>query len=169
MSELRDLAAERTIKSLQKENEELKRQLKEGETDNLRDNTLKDNRKDSDNDNIISISDTSNDSSESEFLMEIEKILKIYSNFTGLKITPSPTSPLSQWHCDFSSRSGDVSFNFELIYDSELEKYQYIPQSGSDGKIKNLPDFLTLDILMTSDQMQMFFWRLLDTLNNKKK
>lgn len=163
LSELRDQAAEKTIKSLQKENEQLKKQLHKKteeekkeldtpETDEGSDEESRDNRENDD------------------FMMEVEKILKIYSSFSGLKITPSPSDPLTQWHCEFSSRSG--KFDFQLIYESELNRYQYIPLENSDndneeGRVKNLPPFLASDILITADQMQIFFWRLLDTLSKK--
>lgn len=163
LSESRDLAAERTIKALQKENEELKKQLQAERERGKEKETAVEKKS--------SVVESSLDVDES-FMKEVEKILKIYSSFSGLKITPSPNSPLNQWHCEFSSRSG--RFDFQLIYESDLNRYQYLPETLesdhqlSEGRIKNLPPFLASDILITADQMQMFFWRLLDTLSKKK-
>lgn len=167
LSELRDQAAEKTIKTLQKENEQLKKQL-----------TVKNNEK------FVETKESEESEeeiqeSENDFMVQVEKILKIYSSFSGLKITPSPSNPLTQWHCEFSSRSG--RFDFQLIYESDLNRYQYIPLengndydadgtgTGAEGRINNLPQFLASDILITSDQMQIFFWRLLDTLSKKQQ
>ena len=165
LSELRDQAAEKTIKTLQKENEQLKKQL-----------TVKNNEK------IVESKESQESEeeeeiqeSENDFMLQVEKILKIYSSFSGLKITSSPSNPLTQWHCEFSSRSG--RFDFQLIYESDLNRYQYIPLenandsewNGAEGRIKNLPQFLASDILITADQMQIFFWRLLDTLSKKQQ
>ena len=165
LSELRDQAAEKTIKTLQKENEQLKKQL-----------TVKNNEK------IVESKESQESEeeeeiqeSENDFMLQVEKILKIYSSFSGLKITPSPSNPLTEWHCEFSSRSG--RFDFQLIYESDLNRYQYIPLengndsegTGAEGRIKNLPQFLASDILITADQMQIFFWRLLDTLSKKQQ
>jgi hypothetical protein len=164
LSELRDKAADRTIKTLQKENEQLKKQL-----------TIKFNEKPVENNvgvDIIESKDQDQDQDD-DFMLQVEKILKIYSSFSGLKITPSPSNPLSEWHCEFSSRSG--RFDFQLIYESELNRYQYIPiekegeEEEEEGRLKNLPQFLASDILITADQMQIFFWRLLDTLSKKPK
>lgn len=174
LSESRDLAAERTIRALQKENEELKRQNKE--LVKMREEEIEDGDKVEitnveGNTNKLTPSQSQQSGESENFLFEIEKILKIYSNFSGLKITPSPSAPLSQWHCEFSNRFG--RFDFQLIFESNLNRYQYLPlqddeNEDENGKLK-LPDFLSSDILMTSDQMQMFFWRLLDTLSKKRE
>jgi hypothetical protein len=161
LSELRDQAAERTIKTLQKENEQLKKQL-----------TLKINEKPVENNvDVIESKDRDQDQDQDDdFMLQVEKILKIYSSFSGLKITPTLSNPLTEWHCEFSSRSGQ--FDFQLIYESELNRYQYIPigeEGEGEGRLKNLPQFLASDILITADQMQIFFWRLLDTLTKKPK
>lgn len=153
LSEARDLAAEKTIKALQKENETLKKQLEESRKQAKKEDVL-----------IEKADISDNDKCDEDFMPEIEKILKIYSSFSGLKITPTPSNPLTQWHCEFSSRSGH--FDFQLTFDSNLNKYQYVPVESS--KTSQLPAFLTSDILITPDQMQLFFWRLLDTLSKQK-
>ena len=162
LSELRDQAAEKTIKALQKENEQLKKQLLKQSEERERETEAA--TKSVDN-------NTENQEDDENFMMEIEKILKIYSSFSGLKITPTPSNPLTEWHCEFSSRSG--KFDFQLIYETELNRYQYIPiendndDAEGEGRVKNLPSFLASDILITADQMQIFFWRLLDTLSKR--
>lgn len=162
LSELRDQEAQRVIKSLQKEKAELLDQLQQLKLDLKQEkeivNAIKDVKV------VSKPSENEMAQVEEDFMNEIEKILKIYSSFSGLKITPTPTDPLHQWHCEFSSRSGH--FNFQLTYESALNRYQYVPLSS--GSIKDLPSFLASDILITSDQMQLFFWRLLDTLSKRK-
>ena len=156
LSELRDQEAQRAIKSLQKEKDQLLDQIKQLKLEVTESKSLTTNNK----------SDRNVEQDEHEdFMNEIEKILKIYSSFSGLKITPTPTDPLHQWHCEFSSRSGH--FEFQLTYESALNRYQYVPLSS--GSIKDLPPFLSSDILITFDQMQLFFWRLLDTLSKRKE
>ena len=157
LSDLRDQDAQKAIKSLQKEKEQVLDQLKALK---LELNESKTSSRCHEQSEPVT---EQNDSNE-DFMNEVEKILKIYSSFSGLKITPTPTNPLHQWHCEFSSRSG--RFEFQLTYESALNRYQYVPLSS--GSIKDLPPFLASDILITTDQMQLFFWRLLDTLSKRK-
>lgn len=156
LSQTRDEAAQKTISNLQRENEELKQQLKQKE-EQAKTAVIQDDS---------SLDSNSESLNESE-LMEIEKILKIYSNFSGLKITPKPESPLTHWHCEFNGRSG--SFDFELNHQAQLGKYQYIPVIESSKTKQKLPQFLTSDMLIAPDQMQIFFWRLLDTLSKQQQ
>ena len=189
---IRDQAGEKSILALKKENEELKRQLKErtlslssakeSVTDNVNVDTV------NDNDNVNVVCEEADEDEEAELshnqdnddslMLQVEKILKIYSNFTGLKITPTPT----HWHCEFSTcsrrrggggseekSSKNIKFDFKLIYEKELNRYQYLPiLDNQDQEKVQLPPFLASDILITSDQMQMFFWRLLDTLSKQE-
>lgn len=155
LSQSRDEAAAKTIKNLHLENEELKKALKEAiNVNDKKEATTTSTSSDDDNDTNDSSSD----------LLEIEKILKIYSSFSGLKITPKLENPLSQWHCEFSGRSGQ--FDFELNHQSDLGKYQYLPNTRVN---LNLPPFLASDMLISPDQMQIFFWRLLDTLSKQQQ
>lgn len=160
LSDLRDQEAQRSIKSLQKEKEQILEQLKALKLEVSELNSSKSSESDNS-------SKQPTEDSNDEFMNEVENILKIYSSFSGLKITSIPTAPLKQWHCEFSSRSG--RFEFQLTYESALTRYQYVPLVSGGSSIKDLPSFLSSDILITSDQMQLFFWRLLDTLSKRKE
>jgi hypothetical protein len=48
-----------------------------------------------------------------------------------------------------------------LHYDPVLHRYQYLPSNTTSY---SLPSFLATDILIAPDQMQIFFWRMLDFL-----
>jgi hypothetical protein len=92
-------------------------------------------------------------------------VIKIYSGFSGLKIEQaSQDDDDSCWNCSFSSRSG--RFQFTLRHDASSNRYQYLPAAST---IASLPEFLTADILIGADQMQIFFWRMLDTLTKQPK
>ena len=94
-------------------------------------------------------------------------MIKIYAGFSGLRLecvsTPTAESEQYEWACEFAGRNG--RFSFALIYDPSLQRYQYLP---TDSLAVNLPPFLASDILITPDQMQIFFWRMLDSLTKLK-
>lgn len=150
--------AEELIEALKKENQSLKKELKEAAT-------------------AIPINNQSNTTSSQQKKENplSESITNLYENMCGLRIVEDQNESANVWHCSVEGKHGHFTFDLSLSSsenadeeegeDDERTTYVYTPTFGPSTPIANrLPSYLQCEISFAEDQLQLFFWRALNFL-----
>lgn len=146
-SERKLLKAEEIIEALRKENESLKKEIKEV---------------------ISNAIPTPTSNTKIAFNPIPESIINLYESMCGLKIVSESTNV---WHCSVEGKHGHFTFDLSLVSsensasNDEGPTYIYTPTFGPSTPIaKRLPSYLQCEISFMEDQLQLFFWRALNFL-----
>lgn len=96
----------------------------------------------------------------------LDRMLALYQQLCGVGITTASGS--SSWDCQMDGRHGHFAFSLTLCDQQEevspFYLYRPAPSASHTEVWSQLPMYLREEIEFDVDQLQSFFWRLLDFL-----
>ena len=153
------MASEQLIQTLRVENERLRQQIHHQQQQQQQKPS---SRRDS-GISVLSAEETPQ-GRELTFYSFIDRLVALYQQLCGVNISAKSEN---DWDCQMDGRHGHFAFSLQLTptdEDSPFYTYRPAPSACHTEVWAQLPMYLREEIEFDVDQLQSFFWRLLDFL-----